>query len=297
MPRKITTWVVLSVLLLLTAASVNGQTEIVVTPTNPQGWAIANQRADSTVEITPTQPRAGNGSLEFVTNFVTSGQDKVDYEFSWDPAVETGRTLANLSQLAFEYYRDSATSTVSASLHPALRVGWYHDGGTSLDLTDDSWGSLIYEEVYQGVNPVPVDSWDSNVIDFSNDNFWAFCSNCGGSSGVVQNFNTSLQDWQVGQITGQPGDPTPPDMSIGNTYIFSINVGVGSGWSNDVLMWVDQVRIGFSAQDDFIYNFEIDSNPPLVATAISTIGQIGRGILILSMLVMFLLVGRHSYST
>ncbi len=295
MQKNIAIWATLSVLLLLASGNAYGQTEVVVTPTNTQGWLIANQRADSTVVITANTPRAGNGSLEFVTNFATSGQDKVDYQLTWDPTVETGRTLANLSALAYEYYRDSAASTVAAHFHPVLKMGWYHDGGTPLDLSDDSAGTFVHEEVYQGVNPVPVDSWDINTIDFSNDNFWVYCSNCGGSSGVVQSFNNTLQDWQAGPITGQPADPTPPDMSVGTTYIFFVGIGVGSGWSNDLLMWSDQVRIGFGAQDDYIYNFESYSNPPLVATSIPSLNTVGKVLLILSMLLIFALLRNNRY--
>jgi len=292
MQRRIAIRFISSLFLVLGAGTAFGQTEVVVTPTNPQGWAIANQRADSTVAITANQPRAGTGSLEFVTNFMTSGQDKVDFELVWDPIIETNRTLANLTELGYEYYRDSAASTVAAHFHPVLRMGWYHDGGTPLDISDDSIGSFIYEETYQGVNPVPVDSWDSNVIDFSSDNFWVFCSNCGGSSGVVQNFSNSLQDWQAGAITGQPGDPTPPDMSVGTTFIFSVNVGVGSGWSNDLLMWADQVRIGFGSQDDFIYNFELDA-ATLAPIPIPVLGNAGMVFMILSMLTLLILMRKR----
>ena len=167
-------------------------------------------------------------------------------------------------------------------------MGWYHDGGTPANLADDSLGSFIYEEVYQGVNPVPVDNWDTNVIDFTNDNIWVFCSNCGGSSGVVQNFSSSLQDWQSGPITGQPGDPIPPDFSQGTSFIFSVSVGVGSGWSNDLLMWADQVRIAFGGQDDLIYNFEMDA-PSLPAVSIPALGKPGQLVLIFSMLLIIIL--------
>ncbi|GAB4193336.1 MAG: hypothetical protein Tsb002_23750 [Wenzhouxiangellaceae bacterium] len=232
------------------------QTEVVVTNANPQGWAIANQRNDSTVDITVNQPRSGTGSLEFVTTFVTPGQDKVDFELLWDPTLFPGRTLAALSNLSFEYHRDSG-SAVGGAFHPVLRLRWANDGGTPADPNDDTFGQLIYEEIYQGVNPVPVDAWDTNTIALAGDNFWMFCNDCGGgSSGVVQNFSTTLSDWLAGPITGQPGDPVPPDLSQGTTFIFGINTGIGSGWGNDLLMWADNIRIGFGAADDLIYNFE-----------------------------------------
>ncbi len=280
-------WLKSVALLMLTAGVAHGQTEVIVTPANPQGWTIVNQRADSTVEVTASQPRAGTGSLEFVTNFATAGQDKVDYQLDWDPTIETNRTLANLTELAYEYYRDSAGSAVPAHLHPVLRLAWYHDGGTPGNVLDDSLGTMVYEEIYQGVNPVPGDTWDSNVIDFANDNLWVYCSNCGGNSGVVQNFNSTIQDWLSGPITGQGGDPVPPDFSQGNTFIWAVNMGVGSGCSNDLLMWTDQVRIAFGPQDDLIYNFEMDAPPMAPAVPVPSMSLAGMTILFLSLLFVF----------
>lgn len=261
-----------SLLLLgITASLAWAQTEVLVTTANPQGWLVANQRNDSAVDITTNQPRSGSGSLEFVTTFVTPGQDKVDFELLWDPAIFPSRTLAALTNLSYEYYRDSAGSAVAGQFHPVLRLRWYNDNGTPADMMDDTTGQLIFEEIYQGVNPAPVDAWDANVIDLAASNFWMFCNDCGGgSSGVVQNFGTTLNDWLAGPVTGQPGDPVPPDLSIGTTFIFAVNSGVGSGWGADLLMWVDNVRIAFGAADDFVYNFEgpvMDADLDLAKTA------------------------------
>lgn len=248
------------VLLFICALSVSNallaQTQVIVTNANPQGWAVASQRADSTVDITTNQPRSGTGSLEFVTNFVTPGQDKVDYELLWDPANFPNRTLSNLSALSYEYRRDSS-SAVGGAFHPVLRLRWYNDNATPMDTADDTLGQLIYEEVYQGVNPVPVDTWDTNDIDLAAANLWMFCNDCGGgATGVVQNYSASISDWLAGPVVGQPGDPVPPDLSVGTTFVFGMNTGVGSGWSDDLLMWVDNVRIAFGMADDLNYNFE-----------------------------------------
>lgn len=234
----------------------SAQTQVIVSDSNLQGWAVASQRADSNALITTNQPRSGSGSLELSTQFVTPGQDKVDFELLWDPQVFPLRTLTDLSALGFEYYRDSG-SAVGGQFHPVLRLRWYNDAGTPADTTDDSFGSFIYEEVYQGVNPVPEDQWVSKTIDLAGDHFWVFCNQCqAGASGVVQNYSSSLNDWLAGPITGQGGDPVPPDMSQGNTFIFGVNTGIGSGWNDDLLMWVDNIRVGFGATDDVLYNFE-----------------------------------------
>ena len=271
-------------------------TEVIVTPGNLQGWAIANQRSDSNAQITGVQPRSGDGSLEFRTNFTTAGQDKVDFELVWDPTVFPARTLNNLSFLSYEYYRDSTGSNVAAHFHPVLRLGWYNDSGTPLNTGDDTLGFLIYEEIYQSVNPVPVDTWDINSIDFTNHNFWMYCIDCDTSaatvSGVVQNFNTTLQNWKAGPVTGNPGDPVPPDLSQGTTYIFSVNTGIGSGWNNDVLMFVDNVHFAFGANDDFNYNFELKAAPRAVPL-FSPLGLLALLLLLLGASRYYLNSGKH----
>ena len=110
-----------------------------------------------------------------------------------------------------------------------------------------------------------------------------FCNSCtAGASGVVQNFNMPLQDWKTGPITGLISDPVPPDLSQGTTYIFSVNTGVGSGWNNDVLMWVDNIRIVFGASDGFIYNFE--GEPQVAPSSVPLLNNYGLILLILSIL-------------
>ncbi len=234
-------------------------TPVTVTPTNPQGWTVVNQRSDASVAITTTQPRNGLGSLQFDVNFTTAGQDKVDFEYAWNPADYPTRLLGNLTTLAFEYYRDSTVTTVASHLHPVLRIGWYNDGGTPADTSDDTQGRLIYEDIYQGIATAPEDQWVSRTIDPATTKLWMYCNWCtGGSTGVVQNFSLSLNDWLSGQQSGIPGDPVPPDLSQGTTYVWSVNTGVGSGWNGDLRMHVDQIRLAFGPGDDSLFNFEPD---------------------------------------
>ncbi len=233
---------------------------IVVTPSNLQGWAIANQRADAQVAITTNQPRSGLGSLQFDVQFTTPGQDKVDFDYAWNPANFPTRLLSTLTALEYEYYRDSAQTTVAPHLHPALRIGWYNDGGTPTDTSDDTQGRLIYEDIYQGIPTAPQDQWVPRSIDPATTRLWMYCNWCvGGTTGVVQNFNLTLNDWLSGPQTGLPGDPIPPDLSQGTTYVWSVNVGVGSGWNGDLRMYVDNVRLAFGPGDDQRFNFEPDA--------------------------------------
>jgi hypothetical protein len=278
------------------------QNETVSTTANTQGWLPANVRADSTVAITTTQPRTGqvssqgDSSIEFATVFVTPGQDKADYQFIWQTSPMTidfpNRTLDNLTDVSYEYFRDSS-SAVSVNLHTPLRLYWLNDFNTPADPTDDTFGIFIYEAVYQPgfISPIATDAWISENI-FSSE-FWVFCSDCDPtaavSSGVVQNFDLTLSDWASGPQTGAGGDPIPPNMSIGTTYIIGINTGVGSGWGADLLMYVDNIRIAFGATDDQVFNFEDDLSAFPPPTPVPTLSFYGFTLL-------FLLIGFISYS-
>ena len=220
--------------------------EIEVTPITPHGWEAANVRTDAMVEINANQSLFGNGSLMFATDTQTAGQDKADYQLTWQKSITSidfpNRTLGNVQELSFAWYRDSS-STTAAHFAPAVRLNFYDDGGTPLDLNDDKTGFLIWEGIYNGINPAPTDSWQLN--DIINDNFWIFISGVG----TVNVFNATLDDWIN-------NDPSPAISLSSNTLILGINVGVGSGWGNTFIGYVDAVRVSFSLQDDSLYNFE-----------------------------------------
>lgn len=245
--------VIVSLLIALLLISSAGQAlAVIVTTGAPDGWAPANVRTDATVAITTAQPRAGNGSLEFTTNTITSGQDKADYEKLWDPANYANRTLAGLTALSYEYYRASSSTTTN-HLAPVLRL--YVADVTTRSPTFGKYALLIWEPVYNGATPIPTDQWvTQNIL---NGNFWMFVP--GGQSipsGVVQNYNASLSNWLAGGVTGQPGDPAPINIDA-NTRVFGVNVGVGSGWGATFRGFVDNVTLQWGA-DEVHANFEVD---------------------------------------
>ncbi len=285
--------------------TVFAQTETVSTIASPAGWLPANVRADTTVAVTTTQARSGqisslgDSSIEFNTRFVTPGQDKADYQLIWQTSPTAinfpNRTLNNLTQLSYEYYRDSS-SLVNAILHPPLRLAWLHDSNTPADPTDDTYGFFIYEAVYQPGfgGSILTDTWISE--DVKSSEFWLFCSDCDPSaavaSGVVQNFDLTFADWLSGPQVGAVGDPTPPDFSNGTLFIIGINTGVGSGWSADSLMFVDNVRIAFGASDDLVFNFEDDDSAFALAPAVAVPAMNNYGYLILFLLFLIALTFR-----
>ena len=225
------------------------------TAVNPLLWGEANVRNDASVGITTTQPRSGNGSLEFSTNTITPGQDKADFEIFWEDATTTPidhptRTLNNLSRLEYEFYRDGS-STTAAHFAPVLRLYVFNQDTGHIAL-------LIWEDVYNG-GSVADDTWVSK--DILNGNFWMYVPGGQGiPSGVVQNFGVTLNDWITGSPAGQPSDPTPIPIDT-NTLVIGINVGVGSWWGDSFLGFVDNVVIEFNGNDEVSANFEPDPLP------------------------------------
>jgi parallel beta-helix repeat protein len=252
MHSKRTRWLIglfaaCTMLLFMSSSTLAANT--VVTPSNPGGWGAGEVRSNATVSITATQPRSGKGSLQFTTHTVINGQDKADYEKSWDGAAFPNRTLGNLDGLSYEVYRDSS-STTAAHFAPVLRLYVYNP-------TVAKYAILIWEPVYNGYSGgFPTDAWQSRNI--LGGYFWMYVpSGQSIPSGVVQNFNSKLADWIAGTPTGQPGDPAPVPLD-GNSLIFRINVGVGSGWGSDFTGFVDNVYAAWGADAESA-NFEPDT--------------------------------------
>jgi hypothetical protein len=228
--------------------------EIIITPNSLNGWMPINVRDDAIVEINENQPLFGDGSLMFATDTITPTQDKADFQFIWQTSPDSiefpDRNLANISALNVAWFRDS-TSTTAAHLLPVVRLQFFDDAGTA-DLGDDTYGLLIWEAVYNGINPANTDTWE--LSDMINDNFWIYVQASPDGTGTIQNFNSNLNDWLNSNPVGQASDPV---ISLGvNTYILGLNVGVGSGWGNSFSGYLDALRIAFGATDDVLYNFE-----------------------------------------
>ena len=242
--------------LMVNSLMTNAFDEVEVTPANPNGWEAANVRNDGLVEMNKDHPLFGDGSLMFFTDTQTAGQDKADYHLVWQTSTGTidfpQRTLGNLSALNYAWFRDSASTTADHFI-PVFRLYFYDDGGTPGNASDDVLGLLIWEGVYNGLGTPAEDSWQ--IMDVFDGVFWVYVSQSAQGSGVIQNFSATLNDWINGNPQGQPGDPQI-NLSA-NTNIFGVNVGVGSGWNNSFLGYVDAVRIAFGSVDDTLYNFEV----------------------------------------
>ncbi len=250
----------LLVVSILSIQAVQAFDEVEVTWQFPNGWEAVNVRSDALVELSKNQPLFGDGSLLFATDSQTNGQDKADFQLLWQQSTTVidfpERTLGQISQLNYAWYRDSM-STTAAHFIPAFRLSFYDDNDTPADLADDVAGFLIWEGIYNGFNNPNEDSWE--IVDLINGNFWAFVSfnGQGTGTGVIQNYNSNLSDWVNNSPTGQAGDPQINFDA--DTLILGVNVGVGSGWGNTFTGFVDAVRVAFGADDDTLFNFEVCS--------------------------------------
>ncbi|MHC5004177.1 MAG: hypothetical protein ACYTJ0_13765 [Planctomycetota bacterium] len=242
---------------------------VIVTPADVSldmgHWHPANERSGGQSLITATRPDdlGKTGSLEQSLPAGGSPSPKSDFElFSADTVFDPGDPLvfypadggfgllSDLDQLAFDFYRDGA-STAPDHLTPALRLYlWDPDAGTSY--------LMVWEGVYNGFPigmPVPTDQWLTadvagaffwRIPQFINGS-WAGIGYCNGApAGECFDFDNTLGDWGFG-----------PD-----TVVFGVNVGLGSGWAGSYVSFVDNVTIGFAGGACTTYDFEtvVDSD-------------------------------------
>ena len=151
----------------------------------------------------------------------------------------------------YAWYRDAASPT-TAHFIPVFRLNFYDDGGTPENVADDVLGVLVWEAIYNGFGSPATDTWE--LVDITNGDFWIYVSQSAQGSGVIQNYNATLDDWINNNPQGQLGDPQVTLSA--NTYIIGVNVGVGSGWGNSFIGYVDAVRVAFGSGDDTLFNFE-----------------------------------------
>lgn len=240
------------------SASVFAQTTVTVTPDNLQGWQAEEVGSAATVEINANQAANGNGSIMFSTTQAV-GQDGAGFGWRWQGQTlviaHPNRTLGNLNRLAYQWYRDSA-STAQAEYAPVLIIGFYSDNGTPgiANYNDDVVGALIWEPRYNGMSSIPTDSWQSN--DVLNGKFWVRVLRRfdGGTTGDIQNYNSTLNDWMNNSPQGQPGDPVV-NLSAA-TYLVGVGTAVGPDWGGNLVAHVDGIRLGFSTGFDRLFNFE-----------------------------------------
>ncbi len=205
------------------AFSAGAQTqEIVVTPSNPQGWTtliFGNANGDWDT----THPRSGNGSARIAMNDASSAG--VDHYNELAP-----QSMAGLSRLSYDWYRSSA-STSSAVLSPVF----------ALFMSDGDF--LVYEREQNAPGAAPTDVWvTENVLGGA---YWRYTlASITGDCGHRAMF-TTLSDFNT-QCYGGNAQFVGFDMWMG---------GVGPG-SFDAA--VDNLTYAIGG-DAVTYNFEADA--------------------------------------
>ncbi|MBC7526225.1 MAG: hypothetical protein H7308_01610 [Chthonomonadaceae bacterium] len=215
------------------------------TPIGSSGWVYTNVRTDGAIGINGTIPRSGNGSVAMSTS---SSTGKADVEYQGILG-----TLGNLNSLSYDYYR-KGSSTTTNWLAPSLRI--YVDADGNMESTNDQ-GYLIFEPVYNnGNSAVVTDAWVStDVFNYSgagqSANVWL--RQFGVGTDAV--YNRTLQGWIAGQ-----SDAGFMTLS-GDSLIYGLSSGVGSGWAGTFDGAVDNINIGFGglvpAALGTTFNFEL----------------------------------------
>ena len=231
------------------------------------GWTYNNVRNNGHVGINTDYPRSGNGSVWFNGTQGPSGSSsKADIEYfntDGNGNLAAMGTLGDITALAYDWYKSSASS---ASQQANLRI--YIDGDGNLATTSDE-GYLVFERAYQTDNSVPTDQWiTDNVI---NANLWEVYFGHG-------NFDTA-GNFQPLSVWGSASGFTPSGGGLhldANSVIFGLNSGIGSGWA-PYLGAVDNITIGFGANDPTTYNFEVVPEP--ATWVLAAMGLVGWSIL------------------
>lgn len=258
---------------------------IVVTPSDTQGWAPANENGGGVSVISGVQPRSGTGSLDqsLIDNGSGGGNSsKTDYEiFSSDVTYVVGEglkapgggfgLLSEMSSLLFEWYRDSS-STAPDHLTPALRLWlWDPDAGGPHGTSY----YVIWEGVYNDwpTGPVPTDTWVTEE-EMADDFFWRIPQFENGVWRGISWCNTPPNGPQCFDF-----DNTLGDWGFGaNTVVFGINTGLGSGWAGSYQGYTDNVTIAFS--ETTTWNFELDAVPTASTGGLTVLAvMLGAGLL------------------
>lgn len=217
---------------LAVAVSTTASAQVVVTPTNPQGWSANSLLGSGTAIITDFNPRgAGTGSLELNSS---GGADRTRFSVATAAVGGFGK-LNELSTLSFDWFR-AAGSTAAAWHTPVFRL-IVADPAANI-----GYRELVWEYDYQfagGNNTAPTNAWQNDVNLLAGN--WYIGGNAG--PGCASLYGTCLKqntNW------GFSAD----------AFVYGLSIGTGSGWAGSFTGFADDVRVGFGNGPVTAYDFE-----------------------------------------
>lgn len=216
----------LATALCFVAGTAHAQT-VVVTPSNPAGWAqdISGDPLGS-VTITNTYPRSGNGSAQMHLN------DALNGEADWVKSTGINAQIRLLDNVSYDWYR-SSTSTMNGIIAPTFAMHLL--GG----------GYLVYEPYYTNLSLTQVvDSWVHEDALAGN---WWFTGNNVNTTTCIQYGAFSTLSFFNSTCLGGNGTVDGTTMFVGSSYAGTFDGAV------------DNVTIGVSDNDPTTWNFETES--------------------------------------
>lgn len=221
-------------------------------------WVSDVRGSGGLAQITGTNPRNGNGSLELSVsgNLADWGWFNL---FSGNPATTQGwGQLAQLTQVGFDWYRVAMAPTGDApweAQSPALRL-YVRSGNIAAPV----YSELVWERWYTLAQPAPTNQWVSeNATDQM---FWRFvsgsgytiddCSNPAGITPGVPLKTASPSTWGNGSNC----------YALGDAVVYGIGIGLGSNWPHAYKAFADNVTLGFNNDPALTVhdNFELQTS-------------------------------------
>jgi hypothetical protein len=215
-------------------------------------WLRDNVRDGSSIGISSTYARSGNGSMYMSGTIANTS--KADAEYFFGGAVLSPFTLGSLQGASYDVFRASSITAIG-HLHPSLRFLVDADGDMS---TVGDRGYLIYEGIYNGLGAMPVDAWTTMTIGATT-NLWFRQFSPGVT---VEVYDRTLADYQAGYTS-----PNGSTFGAGS-LVYGLSSGIGSGWDGSYTGAVDNISVTQNGRTT-TFNFELapTSTVPEPATA------------------------------